>query len=304
MVNRPELPPDEASRPRRHRAAERHAHHYDGSTAIYSIALGFCVFLLIGAMSLRQVSDPGSARKVLSSAVATSTEIDLLLRDHASELRDAARAGIERLELPGYPLDVILTRDEVLTLDDIALRRLILDRSSAILYRDGLAALDETGERSIGTFSSTGLLDLAVGATSESMHDRATIASIVLALLTGLAALGVLVRHEGYARMRSLGLATLVGAGAGLAVTVGMYFLAGNAWSGDPYSDDIADIVRTVVDVPLRNYAITTALGIVIALLSMVFTRLAAREPAAPAAAIGGRGFSRPGDEDREIDAG
>ncbi|MFN8506708.1 MAG: hypothetical protein U0547_03990 [Dehalococcoidia bacterium] len=244
----------------------------DSGTAAYTFFLGICVFLLIGALSTRQVTAPGPATDILASGIASLSEVDLVLAQHGDELREIAAASNQSsVTVPGYPLDVYVTRQEAATLSNAQLRDLLLERSAAIVYAEGLGAFDRTGSQQLSFFSPDGLMEQAAGTLSEKQHGHANAAAIVLALLTALAAVLVVLRNSGFKRMRQLGIATVMAAIPGFTAA----WLAGRAVTAlggdDPLRHDLRDIILAVSRIPERNYLVALAAGIVITLTAAGF---------------------------------
>lgn len=247
----------------------------DGGTAAYTFFLGICVFLLVAALSARQVTAAGPATDVLSSGIATLSEVDLLLAQHGDELREIAAASNQpAVTVPGYPLDVYITRQEAATLSNEELRDLLLDRSAAIVYDEGLDAFDRTGGQSLGFFSPDGMLEQAAGVLSDRQHTRANLATLVFALATALAAVLVVLKNSGFKRMRQVGVATALAAVPGFAGSWLVGRAAAALGGDDPFREDLRTIVLAVAAVPERNYLVALVAGLVIALTAVAFTLL------------------------------
>ncbi|GMV85414.1 MAG: hypothetical protein AMXMBFR80_12700 [Dehalococcoidia bacterium] len=255
----------------------------EGRRSLVAALFAASLFLLITAISVRQVTTPANALPVLQSGIAVVTDVNQLVADDAPRARDQARnSDGEVFTLPGYPLDVALSRSELLDLTDARLASLLVQRSAALVYADGLAAFDRTGEQSLDRFSSQGLLELAVSQVSQSTHDRATLAAAILALST--AGLGALfaATGEGWGRLRGLGLAIAVGSVPGLLLFGALWWLAGRLGAGDPFESDLREIVRAVFEVPLRNYSIVLATGLALVAASIVLALIERRLAPAP----------------------
>ncbi len=247
----------------------------EGRRSIVVVLLAISVFILVCSVSCRQVTSPGSARNVLEAGLVALTDIDQLLADDAPAFRETAADSKEAtFAVPGYPLDIVLTRNEVTRSSDAQLRALILDRSSALLYAEGVEAFDRTGNRSVRTFSLQGLLELEVAQVSRTNHDRAT--SIALIAVIGCAVFGAMAaaNGDGWGRMRSIGMATAAGA---LPVVL-LFFLvrlaAGALGGGDPFEASFRDITRSVLAVPIRNGIIVLAAGVATVAGSVVLGQL------------------------------
>jgi hypothetical protein len=246
--------------------------------AFLAAMLAVSVFFLVLSLSARQATQPGTAQRVIESGIASLTDIDRLIAEDADALRRLAQSGdTATFAIPGYPLDIRLTHDEIRTLSNDQLRDLILSRSSAVVYTEGLRSFDRTGSQSISRFSSQGVLKSLVGELSESTNHRATIATVVFAVLVALFAVAVLAAGEGWSRLRTAGIATLLGALPGLALFAFAWFMAGRIGGGDPFVQDIRSIARSVLSVPMRNFLVVTVLGGFIVVLGAVFGMLSGR---------------------------
>lgn len=246
---------------------------HEGRRSLVGSLFAISLFLLLVSLSVRQVTAPGNAAGILQSGIAVVTDVNQLVADDAPRARELARnSGDQVFALPGYPLDIALSRAELLDLDNDQLTALLLQRSAALVYADGLGAFDRTGEQSFNRFSSQGLIELAVSQVSQSTNDRATIASLIFALAA--AAFGALLAAsaEGWGRLRGLGLATTVGSVPGVLLFGALYWLVGQLGGGDPFESDLREITRSVFEVPLRNFAIVVATGAIMVVGSLVFS--------------------------------
>lgn len=247
----------------------------EGRRSLLGSLFAVSVFLLVISLSVRQVTAPANVLGALQSGIAVVTDVNQLVADDAPPARELARNSDEQaFALPGYPLDIALSRAELLDLNDQQLTALLLQRSAALVYADGLGAFDRTGEQSFNRFSSQGLIELAVSQVSRFTHDRASFASALFALTT--AGFGALLAAtaEGWGRLRGLGLATVVGALPGVLIFAGLYWLVGRLGGTDPFESDIRDIAGPVFQVPLRNFTIVAAAGAAMTGGSLLFPLL------------------------------
>src|SRR5205814_7701445 len=117
----------------------------ESRSSFAAVLFAVSLFLLLFALSVKQSTEPAKATRVLGTSIAVVTDIDRLLAEDLDPLRELARtADTPAYELPGFPLDVLVTRSELLSLDNAQLRALVLVRSSALVYQDGLKAFDRT----------------------------------------------------------------------------------------------------------------------------------------------------------------
>jgi hypothetical protein len=235
----------------------------DSARAGYTAALALLVLLLVGAISVRQVTGQARTRHLIEEGVAALTDIDQVILEYRPELQRVAASGTEKsYAIPGYPIDIRFTRDEILSTTDAQFRDLVLQRSSAYIYTNGLDAFDRNGKQSISLFSSQGVLETLVDWLSEDTNGIASTASIILALLVTVFALAIVLRGKGFARVRSLGMAVVIAGLGGYLASTGVGWVLGNIWGGDPFSDNLHTLITKLTGVPQRNYLITTALGL------------------------------------------
>jgi hypothetical protein len=244
----------------------------DGGATLLAVFFAIALLLFVAALSARQATQPAPAHRVLVAGIASLTDIDLLLAEHGSDLKRQAESGSsDTFRLPGYPIDIALSRNEVTKLSQQDLRELILARSAAVVYGEGLKAFDQTGRQSLSLFSAQGALDFAVGRISKDTNSTARTATTSLALLTAALALAVVMRGEGYRRLRTLGLGVVAGALPGFLIVVALRFVAEKLGGDDPFVAQLREIVATLLAVPLRNYLVVAVLGAVITALGPAF---------------------------------
>ena len=262
----------------RDRIRGRPGHEYDGSRSLYGLTLAALLIVLLAAISLQQVTSRDNARRLLQAGVATLTDVDQVIAENREGLRQLAESSRgPAVSFPGYPIGIEFTREEALRGSNEQLRATVLEHSSTSVYEGGLGAFDTTGQQSLGTFSTQGLIKLIVGQLSRKTHDRASVASVVAAALSALAALTVILKNSGFVRMRALGLSALGAAVAGVVFVFLVRLLATSLWPNDPFGDDLAEIVAKVMDVPLRNYVVLGALGLVLTVAGVVFQAVSER---------------------------
>ena len=246
----------------------------EGRRSFVLVLLTICVFVFIVSLSCRQATAAGPARNVLESGIVTLTDLDQLITDEGPALRKlAAESEDGQVVIPGYPLDVVLTRAEVAESTDAELRTLILERSSALLYARGLGAFDRTGDQSIRRFSIQGILEVGVSQVSQSTHDRASLFAMISLLGCALCGAIVVASGSGWGRMRSLGLAAAAGA---IPVAIMFFFLrllVAQIGDDDPFVGGYRDITRAVLSVPLRNSMIVLVMGLAIVAASVILSR-------------------------------
>ncbi|MCK9518807.1 MAG: hypothetical protein M0R74_07275 [Dehalococcoidia bacterium] len=267
------------------RARQRLSHYDQGSSDLGAFGfiafLAIALFLLVVSVSCQQATERTEAMDLLEAGVATLTEVDLVVAEHRDELRQLVGATDDpTVPIPGYPLDVQLTRNEALNATDDQLRGIILERSALLVYEDGIDAFDRTGSQSIGTLSSEGLLQTLVGQLSETTNQRAEIATWLFLALTAIAAVAVVIRSHDFRRVRNLGVGILCAAIAGLVLVGGVRFLIGQVGGNDPFVEELRRLIDDLAAVPFRNFVVISVLGVFVVLLAPVLQLLARTVPA------------------------
>ncbi len=247
----------------------------EGRRSIIVVLLAVSVFVLVFSVSCRQVTGQAAARNILEAGVVNLTDLDQLLADEGPELRQAALESTDQVvTFPDYPLDIVLTRDEVLKSSDAELRTIILERSSALIYVDGVSAFDRTGSGSVRRFSLQGVLELAVGQVSSENHSRATFFALVSLAGCVLAGVATAATGQGWGRMRGVGMAM----GAGAVPVILLFFvarLAVNAvGAGDPFEENLRDTASAALTAPIRNGLIVLGAGVAVVVAAVVLSRV------------------------------
>lgn len=249
-----------------------------GGTWLASGLFAIALFLFVVSLSVYDITKPIRAQTLLAAGIASLTDIDRTLETNLPALREEARTSSEEhLEVPGYPLPVTLSRVEALTADTPTVRALVLDRSAKLVYATGLEAFDETGEQSSDLFSISSVIRELVGFLTGDAHERArwvVLASLVVATVMGAATLAL---NRGFARFTSFGLAALLASAPGYLLARGGTYLVDRFGSDDAFVTDLEVIVQAMLDVPERNFLVTGAVGLIIAVAGRAFGMVADR---------------------------
>ncbi len=259
------MPSGEADDPRevhRQRIYQSATHSHEGRRLLLSVALAFVVFLLVLALSARQVTDRRRAEQIIASGVAATTDVDRVVAEDQpllAQVEQSSPAG--GFAIPGYPLKVYVSRDEV-KLAPTQLRDVILSRSATVVYEQGLSAFDRTGNQSFSRFSTQGLIDFAGGQISDTTYTRASLAAILLSVLAALLSGAVLAAYRGWSRLRVLGIAVLAGSAPVVFLFGVAWFAAGRVGGSDPFVADLRVLARNVLSVPLRDGTIVSLAAI------------------------------------------
>ncbi len=254
-------------------------HSSEGRRSIFIVLLTVSIFVLIVSVSCRQATAPGPARNILEAGIVSLTDIDQLIADEGPAIRQAAlESESEQVSIPEFPLDIVLTRSEVISSSDAQLRELVLGRSSALLYSEGIDAFDRTGDQELRRFSMQGILEFGVGQVSKTTHDRATLFVLISLLGCALGAAIVAATGDGWGRMRSIGFAAIAGSVPALLLFFVVRLMAGAVGGDDPFVQGYRDITEAALGVPLRNAFIVFAAGVVVVVTAVLLGRLEAMQ--------------------------
>jgi hypothetical protein len=263
---------------------------------LIGVALAVLLTLFFVAISAVQLSSEGTGQRLLRRSVAVSTQIDAVLPDLQTALRERAREGSgETVRVPDFPVPVDLTRDEALRLEGPALRERILSEASDRLYEDGMSAwsaADPDARQSIETISVPGALKRGLGLITAANHDRMVIAAVVLGVLSAMCAALLAASVRSWGRLVALSAATIVAALPLLAAAVALRFAFRTAQEeADPFVWGLLELGVEAMWVPIRNYLALTVLGFTVLLLTLVFIWAGSRwSPHSP----GARGVDTP----------
>ena len=265
---------------------------------LIGVALVVLLTLFFVAISAVQLSSEGTGQRLLRRSVAVSTDIDAVLPDLQTALRERAREGSgETVSVPDFhfPVPVDLTRDEALRLEGPALRERILSEASDRLYEDGMSAwsaADPDARQSIETISVPGALERGLGLITAANHDRMVIAAAVLGALSAMCAALLVASVRSWGRLVALSAATIVAALPLLAAAVALRFAFRTAQEeADPFVWGLLELGVEAMWVPIRNYLALTVLGVTVLLLTLVFIWAGSRwSPHSP----GARGVDTP----------
>ena len=247
-------------------------------------ALAVLLTLFFVAISAVQLSSEGSGQRLLRRSVAVSTDIDAVLPDIQTGLREAARQGSgETVRVPDFPIPLDLTRDEALSLEGPSLRERILSLASDRLYEDGMSAWsagDQDARQSIETISVPGAFKRGLGLITAQNHDRMVIAAIVLGVLSAVCAALLVASVRSWGRLVALSAVVIVAALPLLAAAVAVRYAFRTAQEeADPFVWGLLELGVEAIGVPIRNYLALTALGFTVLLLTLMFIWAASRWP-------------------------
>lgn len=253
----------------------------------------FALVALIVTVSAFQATSEGVAKRALSRAMAALTEIDLLLDQNLSLLRDEAassRPG-DTVALAGFPVDVRLSPEEA-QLPQPEVRRLILERAADRLYADGTEALRADAEAAgdIGPFSAAGATDNGLGLLRGGAHTVLGVAMVALTAICVFLAAAMVVLSRGFGRVVSLGAVVLAAALPMAIVSLGIRLLLREAGGDGALEREMFSVAEELVMIPVRVSIAFLGAGLALLLAGIACARIldagmrvqeADREPAA-----------------------
>jgi hypothetical protein len=252
----------------------------------FASLLVLALMALLVAISLVHLTAEGPAKRVLHRSVASLTEIDTLLDQGYEELRAAAQEDEEAtLQLADFPVQIVLSSEEVLSRSRSELRQLLLDRSADKLYDEGMSAFREEGvdlsEEDISFFSSQGAARNSLGFLRDNVHDSLRIAVACLAGISALLALGLVLLARGFGRLASLGAAVTAAAIPFLTLGLALRFALRLTSEGDNeyVAGESLEIAQEVAWIPIRNSIPLTGMGIAFLVVGVGLALWADRQP-------------------------
>ncbi|TAK71434.1 MAG: hypothetical protein EPO22_01265 [Dehalococcoidia bacterium] len=235
------------------------------------------------ALVLFQATSEGTAKRSLRRAVAALSEVDVLLDRNYDALRAEASNGApgDTFQLADFPVDVPLTRDDVLGSSKAQLRDQLLDRSAAMMYSDGTGPLRTTPGSStgVGPFTAGGVTDRWLGFLTRGHHDMLRVLTFVLAGVSGLLCVTLAALCRGFARLASVGGVVLVASlpllAAGAIARLYIHFAAGS--QSEYLQREFLAIGRGLAWIPIRDGLALATLGGVALVIGAGFAALADR---------------------------
>ncbi|MFQ5380782.1 MAG: hypothetical protein ACE5EF_04035 [Dehalococcoidia bacterium] len=224
------------------------------------MTVALATFVMIGGLSIRQITAPSFALPALASGIAAVSDVDRYLADHSAELHESVAGGrTDAVLLRGFPVDVVITPED-LGSESGELRSTVLFRAAARVYEGGSAEFDRTGNQSLELMSGEYVLATLVDRLNGDTHRLMGWLAFVSALAAGGGAAMLILQNGRLPAV--LGAAVLVGAAPGVVIACLAWLLGGQYGSGaDPYAAEIRSILRAAAGIPVRNFLIAAAAG-------------------------------------------
>ena len=239
--------------------------------AFFSVALFLCVLLF----SFSQVTEPDRVKNYIGFGIAALTEIDQHLFNELPDLKEAVRGSEDTVFLlPNFPLDISLSRNEIVISSRDEIRDLVLTRSSDLVYEEGLASFDRTGQQDFGYFSLAFVIEQVLAIGGKQSHSLSFWLSLVAFVFVVLAGAGVVISSRSYYRFQSLGIAALFSSIPALIVLGLITFFVQSFVNSDLFAQDMLAIFENIVRVFQRNFLIIAVFGCCSLLLSWIFVTI------------------------------
>lgn len=263
------------------------------------ILLAVCLMALFLVVNAYQLTDADTAQRILARAVATVTEIDVLLPAIRADLAESLQTGDSAtVTVPLFPVPVELTREEATAISTAELRSRLLNTAAERTYREGMSVFalsDPEAKQDIDPLSPEGGVKRGLGFLSDNNHSALRIAIWVFGGLSVVMGALVVLSTKGLGRVTALGACVLGAAVPSLVVAVGVRWgFRSSAEDQDDYLlYQLLSLGNDAVWLPLRNYTILCLLGLGIVVVGLTLVLLETRQRtmrSAPAVDNGGGG--------------
>jgi len=263
------------------------------------ILLAACLMALFVVVNAYQLTDADTAQRILARAVATVTEIDVLLPAIRADLAESLQTGDSAtVTVPLFPVPVELTREEATAISTAELRSRLLNTAAERAYREGMSVFalgDPQAKQDIDPLSPEGGVKRGLGFLSDNNHSALRIAIWVFGGLSVVMGALVVLSTKGLGRVTALGACVLGAAVPSLVVAVGVRWgFRSSAEDQDDYLlSQLLSLGNDAVWLPLRNYTILCLLGLGIVVVGLTLVLLETRQRtmrSAPAVDNGGGG--------------
>lgn len=231
---------------------------------------------LLFVLSFANITASGPAQRGLAHSIAVLTEVDAYLDDHYEAIhQEASETSEESVALPGFPVQVSITPQEVLAGDRDEFRTLLLGRAAAVVHAQGVSVMREGRDSEATFFSTQGAIRTGMDFLRPTPHRVLNYVTIGFAVAAGLLATGLFLSARGYGRVLGPGLAVLLAATPFLILAVAVRFaLRVAADSADDYlAREFLELGQELTWAPIRNGIILTAGSGALFLVSALLAR-------------------------------
>lgn len=223
--------------------------------------LGATSLVTLAAISLAQVASEEVSLAAHRRTLAALAETEALTILHVAELQTQLDAGADRLVLPDY----VVPQASVARVDAVdEAGAVAIEPFADALLRDGARLAYEDGPSAFGGVASGDILQRILRGTLTRQQHSAAIDVAIGALVAIVVLAGVLSRLARRHFWLTCAVAALVaGASTGAAAFLAMYFLGSlDVDAAGSVRAEHLEVARALLEVPLRNGAITAGLGV------------------------------------------
>lgn len=217
--------------------------------------LAFVTASLLCSLAFANITAEGSATRSLAQSLAILTEVDSFLDAEYEILRERASETTGPVALTDFPVPVLFTTEEVLTVDRAEFRELLLSRAAERLHEDGASVLLEGRERDEGAFSTEAVLRLGIDVLRPAPHRVSYGLTIALAVIAAGLAIALASVTRGYGRILGIGVSLFLASAPFLAFAVAVRFAFRVAADGadDYVSHEFLQLGQELAWAPIRN---------------------------------------------------
>ena len=230
-----------------------------------AVAISATAFIL--AIAGIQMTSEDTGRRIQRRAAAALTDIDAILPSVEVQLAETeAPTGGDTVLVPGFPIPVLLTREEAATLRGAELQRRLLDESGKRLYEDGMSAWakgDPAGHQEIDRVSSSAAVYRSLNLVRDSTYTYLVILAALLGVLTFILGLVLLLTiRTGFMRLLAVGVLLLAASMPALAAAVALRFAFKTAQTdGDSFVEAMLQLGVDTMWLPIRMYLALSMVG-------------------------------------------
>jgi hypothetical protein len=238
-----------------------------------AFALFLALLALFTSLELFQITSEGAAKQTLRRSTAALTEIDALVARNYDELQRTAEDAStgDTVELTGFPIAVPLAPAEVRGESKDQIRDILMDRSAAVLYKNGAGALHDTAATngSVGRFSVAGITRHGIGFLRSRNHSILAVTTLVLALVSAVLAVALAAACRGFGRLTSVGMVILAAAMPVVAGGALARFAARSGTDGDTefLQREFLKIGDALAWIPIRDGSAFAAFGVALVIV-------------------------------------
>jgi hypothetical protein len=229
---------------------------------LFGPLLALDVGLLLFALAFASVTAEGPAKRALGQSVAILTEVDTFLDEHYQSLQlEAQQTDDGTIALRDFPLAVTFSPQEIKDTNREQFRTLLLERSAALLHRDGTAAFRQDRNSEVNSLSPQGAVRAGLDLLRPTPHRVFTGLTIAFAALAAALTGALALSTRGAGRLTALGVSLLFASVPFLILAVALRFVLRVAADGaDEYlAHEFLQLAQEQTWAPIRDGIIFSA---------------------------------------------